>query len=119
MQDSKTTIKELKDLVETFVQEREWKQFHSPKNLSMGISIEANELMEKFVWVDGKESYEVIKTKRQEVEDELADVIIASFIFAQHNNIDISKIFHHKLEEIKKKYPIELSKGKNLKYTEI
>jgi NTP pyrophosphatase (non-canonical NTP hydrolase) len=117
MNDTKTTLQELKTLVKNMVDKREWSQFHSPKNLACNISIEANELLEKFVWIDSKESYAEMDNNRQDIQDELADIIIASICFANGNNIDLTQAITHKLEEIKKKYPVELSKGKKDKYT--
>ena len=112
MNDTKTTINDLKQKVRAFIDERDWNQFHSPKNLSMGISVEASELMEKFLWIESEESRELVETKRQEIENELADIIIVSLAFANQCNIDISKAVTHKIEEIKGKYPVAKTQRK-------
>ena len=118
--DPKTTIKQLKDEVEEFVTERDWQQFHLAKNLSMAIAVEAAELMEKFLWVDAKESNELMKTpERSEIEDELADVIITCLCFSNRLDIDITDVVRRKLEATKKKYPVEKAKGKAVKYTKL
>lgn len=113
-----TTLKRAKDAVEDFVREREWEQFHSPKNLSMDIAVEASELMEFFLWVDSAESYDRFKEKRDEIEQEVADVFIALVAFCNRANIDLAKIFEHKLRLTQEKYPVEKVKGKAHKYTE-
>ena len=115
--DNKTTIKELKSLVATFVKERDWSQFHSPKNLSMDIAVEAAELMEKFLWIESKDSLDEYCKNKEEVEDELADIFIALLCFVNSCDIDLSKAFHKKLSETSKKYPVELVKGRHYKYT--
>lgn len=116
--DTNTTIQYLKDVAAQLVKEREWDKFHNPKNISMDISIEAGELMEKFLWaLDTKESFAALEKNRQDVEDELADILIAVVCFANVCSIDISKAFDSKIEEIKKKYPVELVRGKSEKYT--
>ncbi|MGE0206735.1 MAG: MazG-like family protein [Candidatus Babeliales bacterium] len=117
MNDATTTLKQLKDQVEKLVQEREWQQFHTPKNLSMAIAIEAAEVMEHFKWVKSDESYEEFEKHRLAIEDEVADTLITLLCFANRTNIDISAAFARKIEEIKKKYPIEKAKGRSDKYT--
>lgn len=116
--DSKTTLQELKNPVADFIKERDWNQFHFPKNLSMAIALEAAELMEKFTWIEAKASDDELKEHRQEIEQELADIVILSLAFANRCNIDVSSAVMHKIEEIKKKYPVEKVKGKYLKYTQ-
>jgi len=118
MNDTKTTIKELKTAVRAFIDERDWSQFHSPKNMSMALAIEAAELMEKFQWVDTDGSWKMLEKKRGEIEDELADIIIDALEFAIQCDIDVSRAVEDKIEEIKKKYPVEKVKGKSLKYNE-
>lgn len=119
MNDSKTTIKELKDKVLRLISEREWEQFHSPQNVSAALSVEASELMEKFLWMDDQESHQQLDTNRREIEDELADVIIAALSFCNACDIDVASAVEHKLQEISEKYPIEKVKGSNVKYTKL
>lgn len=117
--DAHTTLQDLKGIVAAFVKERDWQQFHTPKNLSTDISIEAAELMEKFVWDEGQDSYKTLDAKRQEVEDEFSDVLLALLCFANACEIDINSAFRHKLAEVKAKYPVDKAKGLKVKYTEL
>ena len=113
MSDKATIIEELKTLIESFIDERDWKQFHSPKNLSMSISIEAAELMELFQWLSLDEAKEVMKEGelREHAIDEIADVMIYALAFCQRNNIDVSYAIKQKIEKNMKKYPVEKFKG--------
>jgi len=119
MNDSNATIKDIKKLIHEFVDERDWSQFHSPKNCSMNIAIEAAELMEKFQWCDNKESYRQAERNIKKVEEELADVFITAFQFARTTNIDITKAIIKKLAKNSKNYPVEKAKGNCTKYTEL
>lgn len=117
--DTKVTIAELKERVKKFVQERDWEQFHSPKNVSMGLSIEAAELMEIFLYGEERDSYQRVIDKRQDVEDELADVLHWVLIFAYRNDIDLSSALENKLKKNAQKYPVDKAKGSAKKYTEL
>ena len=119
MEDKQATVADLKDLIGKFVTEREWGQFHNPKNLSMDIACEASELMEKFLWLTTQESVEELTVNRQEIEDELADVLFGVLSFANTANIDLSRAVSHKLQETARKYPVDKSKGKREKYTKL
>lgn len=119
LNDTSTTLQQLKDLAQNVTDERDWNQFHSPKNLAMYLSIEAGELMEKFVWSTTEQSYDDVDKKRQEVEYEAADVMILLMLFCNVAKIDISEAVRVKLEETKAKYPIEKAKGNPAKYTEL
>lgn len=119
MADQKTTVQDLKNDMAQFVKEREWEQFHSPKNLSMNIAAEAAELMEKFLWCESQDSFKELQENRSEIEDELADTLIALIAFANAAGIDLSKSFEKKLAEVAAKYPIEKSKGRSTKYTKL
>tara|TARA_B100001250_G_scaffold212835_1_gene182550 strand:- start:477 stop:827 length:351 start_codon:yes stop_codon:yes gene_type:complete len=115
MSDSVTTVDELKKLVESFVSERDWEKFHSPKNLAMSISIEASELMEIFQWLDLDEAKDIIKSdtkERAEVLDEISDVVIYAIAFCNRNKIDLSEAIKEKMKKNIKKYPAEKFKGK-------
>ena len=97
---SNNPFENIKLKLRDFAEQRDWDQFHSPKNLSMDISVEASELMEKFLWMDVAASYDEVKTNAQEIRHELADVVIAAFLFAEVANIDISDAVHEKIAEI-------------------
>ncbi len=119
MSDKTTTIEELKKIAETFIEERDWKQYHSPKNLSMNLSIEASELMEKFLWLTTQESMLEIDKNKQEISDELADVLWSVLCFSNATGIDLSQALKEKIAQTALKYPIDKSKGKREKHTKL
>jgi NTP pyrophosphatase (non-canonical NTP hydrolase) len=117
--DKETKIQELKDLLLKFRDKRDWAQFHDPKNLAEAISIEAGELQELFLWKDKEQISQELKDSgkfKEEVGDELADVINYCLNFANTCNLDISSIVRQKVAKADKKYPIEKAKGKSIKY---
>ena len=105
--------KELTRKIIAFRDERNWAQFHSSKDLAMCLSIEANEVLELFLW---KNEDEVDLSK---LSHELGDVFYSILLLAEKFDIDIVKAFNNKLEETKKKYPIEKFAGTNKKYNEV
>lgn len=111
-------IKKLtKNLLE-FREERDWKQFHNPKDLAAAIAIEAWELQEKFLWKSQKESYEIGKND-SEVHEEFADIFAFMLLFAEECNIDIEKAVSDKIDKNSLKYSVEKSKGTSNKYTKL
>src|SRR6059058_6025872 len=92
--DQTTTIAALRDVVREFVQERDWRQFHSPKNLSMSLAIEAAELMEHFQWIDVPESREAAKDPARlgAIGEELADVLCYALAMANELGLDVATI---------------------------
>jgi dCTP diphosphatase len=117
--DEITTIDQLKKMADQFIEQRDWKQYHSPKNLSMNVSIEANELMEKFLWLTTQESVDEIDKNRQEISDELADIFWSVLCFANTTKIDLSDALTEKMKRTAQKYPIDKSKGKREKYDKL
>ena len=113
MSDEKATVGELKHLVEDFVAVRDWAQFHTPKNLSMAIAIEASELMDLFKWYGSGDSIERMTSDdvRNAASEELADVLILCFAFANRNGIDIQSTIKAKLAKNDQKYPKDKFKG--------
>ena len=120
-QDSLVTLAKLKKTIQEFAVERDWEQFHTPKNLSMAIAAEAAELMEHFLWKEGRESFDVldIKKKRNEIAEELADILIFSLEFANIAKMDVASIIEEKMKTNALKYPVEKAKGRADKYTEL
>jgi NTP pyrophosphatase (non-canonical NTP hydrolase) len=118
--DQKKTVGELKDIVQYFCEERDWDQFHNPKDLAIGISTEANELLDIFRFKTDEQMKQIfLDTQRREhVEEEIADTLFFILRFAQMNRIDLSKAIVDKIEKNSKKYPVEEAKGKNNKYNE-
>jgi len=121
MTDARTTVAELRGRVLAFVQERDWEQFHSPKNLSMALAAESGELMEHFLWAESKASLAVVRDpqKRPKIEDEIADVVIYALEFANICGIDLAAAIEAKLGKNAVKYPVEKSRGRSDKYTEL
>lgn len=113
MSDDRTTLSELKDAVRQFAQEREWEQFHSPKNLSMGLAVEAAELMEHFLWVEGDASRQVVRDpdKLQQVAEEVADVACYVLNLGITLGIDLSATIKNKIAKNALKYPVEKYRG--------
>lgn len=114
MADAATTLAELKDVVRRFVEERAWQPYHSPKNLSMGLAIEAAELMEHFLWVDCAASHEVAKepARREQVADELGDVFCHLLNLSMALDIDLSDALQTKMLKNAVKYPAEKYRGR-------
>lgn len=114
MPDDQTSIADLRAQITAFVAERDWAQFHSPKNLSMAIAIEAAELMEHFQWLTVEESRGLVEeeTARGQVLDELADVLIYCFSLANALDVDLSEAIIHKLARNARKYPADEYRGR-------
>ncbi len=119
--DAGTTVSELRQRVLAFVREREWEQFHSPKNLSMALAAESGELMEHFLWAESKASLDVARDpkKRPAIEAEIADVVIYALEFANICGIDLAAAIETKMAANAKKYPAEKARGRADKYTEL
>ena len=121
MNDAETNLQEIKDKVLAFAIERDWEQFHSPKNLSMAVSAEAAELMEHFLWQTADQSRLDVQQDaiRDKVAEELADILIFSIQFANVTGLSLSTIIDDKMQQNAKKYPIEKARGRSDKYTDL
>lgn len=119
--DSEVTLEELKKIVRKFCEERDWDQFHNPKDLAIDIVNEASELLEHFRYKSEKESVDIINnlSKKQRISEEMADILFTLLRLSQKYNIDLSDTLYRKIEEIAWKYPIEKAKGNNKKYNEL
>jgi NTP pyrophosphatase (non-canonical NTP hydrolase) len=119
--DSTTTLAELKARVLAFARERDWEQFHSPKNLSMALAAEAAELMEHFLWATPEASRGLVQdeAKRRKIAEELADVVIYAMEFANVTGMDLAAAIEAKMAANAKKYPVEKARGRAEKYTEL
>ena len=115
MKDSETTIKDLRSLVAQFVRERDWEQFHDPKNLAMSIAIEAAELMEHFQWDRNDQIPDLFSKpgKREEVEEELADVACYCLSLANNLKVDLAEAIEKKILKNAKKYPAGEYRGRH------
>jgi NTP pyrophosphatase (non-canonical NTP hydrolase) len=107
MSDEKTTIQELRDAVHRFNDEREWQQFHTPKNLAASVLIEAAELLEHFQWIESSPS-----DQRPQLAEELADVVIYCLAMANALGIDLSHAIRDKLAQNDIKYPADECRGR-------
>lgn len=119
--DDAVCLGELKAKVLDFARERDWEQFHSPKNLSMALAAEAAELMEHFLWTDSEASRKTAREDRlrKAIEEELADVVIYALEFANQSDLDLTAAIEAKLEQNAIKYPVEKARGRSVKYTEL
>ena len=111
-------MQDLIDSIRKFAEERDWEQFHSPKNLSMALTVEAGELMEYMQWLTEEESRNLPPDKLAQVEDEIGDVMIYLFRIADQLDINPLEAAQKKLVKNAGKYPVENAKGNALKYTE-
>lgn len=120
MRDFTATVDELKTIVRLFCEDRDWDKFHNPKDLAIGISTEASELLDIFRFKDASECKEIFENmeSRGAVRDELADVLYFVLRFAQMNNIDLASALVDKIYKNGNKYPADKFKGSNKKYNE-
>ena len=114
MSDPTTTVAALKKLVDDFVDQRDWHQFHAPKNLAMSLAIEAAELMEHFQWISPDESRRVADDPQRlsAVAEELADVLCYALAMANELNLDLSTAICRKIVKNEQKYPAEQYRGR-------
>lgn len=119
--DDNSNIKDLKNLVKKFCDERDWDKYHNAKDLAIGIITESSELLEHFRFKSIKEVEDLFneKSKREEISEEVADIVYFILRFAERYDIDLSKELQKKINKNSKKYPIEKSKGLNKKYSEL
>lgn len=119
--DYEKNIQEIKEFVKKYCEDRDWDQFHGAKDLAVALIIEGAELLEHFRFKGDKEVEELFKDpkKKEEIEDEMADILYFLSRLAQKYNIDLSEAFERKMENGAKKYPIEKAKGSNKKYNEL
>ncbi len=112
-------LEELRLRMREFVAERDWDQFHSPKNLVMAMSVEMSELLEHFQWLTEQESAELDEATLAEVADEIADVQIYLVRVADKLGIDILDAAEKKFHKNSEKYPVDASRGRSTKYTKL
>lgn len=112
-------LEDLTRQIVAFRDERDWKQFHSPRNLAASISIEAAELLECFQWSSDQTIDDDVEKRRIEIEEEIADVLIYALLLAHDTGIDPAQAVQRKLAKNNAKYPAEKAKGNRAKYTEL
>lgn len=112
------SMEQLTEDIRRFAEERDWDQFHSPKNLSMALAVEASEIMEIFQWLTQEQSKNLPEKKMAELKDELADVTIYLIRLADKLGIDLFSAAEAKITRNKEKYPADKVRGSAKKYTE-
>lgn len=111
------SLEELRGRINAFVQDRDWAQFHTPKNLAMAMIVEAAELVEQFQWDTPAESQQLTVEKREAVSHELADTFVYLLRIAEVLDIDLIDAANRKIDLNARKYPVEKARGSNAKYT--
>jgi len=112
-------MKEIIEKIKRFRDERDWMQFHDPKNMAVSIIIEASELLEHFQWKTKKEVKQYVEKNKEEVQDEIADVALYLFELADNLGIDLLDAMEKKLGKNQKKYPVEKASGRHTKYNKL
>jgi len=113
---SKDSLAELTDRLRRFAAERDWEQFHSPKNLAMGVAAEAGELVAEFQWLDGQDSYRPDAERLERIRQEAADVLLYLVRLADRLDFDLVEAANTKIALNARKYPVERARGSAKKY---
>ena len=114
-----TEIKDLTDIATRFRDERDWKQFHSPKDMILSLMIETSELAEIFQFKTNEQIDAIISRHSKELGEELADVLYWVLVLANDLNVDLAQAFKQKMKVNEEKYPVSKARGQNTKYTEL
>jgi NTP pyrophosphatase (non-canonical NTP hydrolase) len=112
-------IEEIQNALQKITTDREWDQYHSPRNLAMALSVEVGELLELFLWCSDNGPQPPVDSRKDSVREEVADVFICLLNLCRKMNIDLYKVTQDKILDLEKKYPIEKSKGKLEKHNEL
>jgi NTP pyrophosphatase (non-canonical NTP hydrolase) len=113
------TFQEMTERIRRFRDAREWRQFHQPKEMAVAIAAEAGELLQHFVWQSPEQSEDRVRLKRAEIIDEMADVALLLFEFADNHGIDLAEAMRAKLMRNEERYPVDKARGSNRKYNEL
>lgn len=113
------SIAELTAQIQTFVDARDWRKFHNAKDLAVAIAAEAGELMQHFVWQQEDQIEKRLEKNREEIASEIADVAILLFEFADNLGLNLGAVMQAKIANNDIRYPVEKSRGNNLKYSEL
>ena len=106
-------IQEITNTLTKFRNDRDWEQFHNPKDLAIALNIESSELLEEYLWKKHEEA------NTENIKEELADVFAYAFLLAEKYNFDVKEIVLEKIKKNGEKYPIEKSKGRSTKYNQL
>jgi dCTP diphosphatase len=112
-------IKEITGKIMRFRDERDWRQFHDPKNMAVSILLEASELLEHFQWKTKEEVEKYIIQNKTEIKDEIADIALYHFELAENLGISLLSAMEEKLKKNAAKYPVEKARGKHTKYNKL
>jgi len=112
-------IKKLTEKIIKFRDKRDWKKFHNPKDLALSLTLEAAEVLEHFQWKSPEEIVEYIRTNKDEVGEELADVLYWILLMSHDLELDILEALERKIQKNQEKYPLEKAKGKHTKYNKL
>src|SRR6185503_3644445 len=112
-------MEDLRLIIRQFADDRDWDQFHSPKNLASALTVEAAELLEQFQWLTEEQSKNLSDDQMSKVKDEIADILIYLVRFADKLDLDLIGAAREKITRNAEKYPIEKARGSNKKYTEL
>lgn len=112
-------IKNLTEKIIKFRDARDWKQFHNPKDVALSLVLEATEVLEHFQWKNSPEITKYMKSDKEDISEELADVLYWVLLMSHDLKIDIRKALAKKLIKNEKKYPIDKAKGKHTKYNKL
>jgi NTP pyrophosphatase (non-canonical NTP hydrolase) len=113
------TFEEITAEIRAFRDARDWQQFHGPREMAVGITVEAAELLEHFNWKTPAQCEAIVAERRAEIADEMADVAILLFEMADNSGVDLAAAMQRKLARNALKYPVEKSRGSNRKYNEL
>lgn len=112
-------LKKLTEKIKRFRNERDWKQFHNPKDVAISLVLEASEVLEHFQWKSQTEIEEYLKTSKEDVGEELADVLYWILLMCNDLEIDIKEMLEKKIKKNERKYPVDKAKGKHTKYNKL
>lgn len=113
------SIQELTARIRSFVDEREWRVYHNPKDMAVAIAAEAGELMQHFVWQQEDQIEQRAQARREEIASEIADVGILLFEMADLLGMRLGEVMEAKIAHNERRYPVEKSRGNNRKYNEL
>ncbi len=116
---SEDSLQALQKLIRTFCDERDWDQFHNPKDLAISLALEAAEVMEHFQWKNAEEMAAHSRNHKDDVAEELADVFYWVLLLSNKLDIDLIEAFKKKMAKNRQKYPVAKAKGSHKKYTEL
>lgn len=115
-------MKEINDVVKRIIKfrdDRDWKKFHNPKDVALSLVLESCELLEHFQWKDKEELDDYVKGHKDEISDELADILYWVLLMSHDLEIDILDALDRKIKKNEKKYPVEKARGKHTKYSRL